>query len=70
MPRLSYNVLSVSNVTEAGKTTKFDDTCCRITGEGGKLLAMATKVGSRKVRRTSGIDKLAILSEESPKARL
>ena len=46
VPRLSYNLLSVSKVADAGKTTEFDDVHCRITGEGGKLLAMATKVGS------------------------
>ena len=46
VPRLSYSLLSVSKVTDAGKTTEFDDVHCRIIGEGGKLLAMATKVGS------------------------
>ena len=46
VPRLSYNLLSVSQVADAGKTTEFDDVHCRIIGEGGKLLAMATKIGS------------------------
>ena len=46
VPKLSYNLLSVSKVVEAGKMTKFDDAHCRTTGDGGKLFAMATKVGS------------------------
>lgn len=46
VPRLAYNLVSVSKVTDTGKTTKFDDTRCRIIGQGGTLLAVATKVGS------------------------
>ena len=46
VPRLSYSLLSVSKVTDAGKTTEFDDVHCRIIGDGRKVLAMATKVGS------------------------
>ena len=46
VPRLAYNLVSVSKVADTGKTTKFDDARCRIVGQGGTLLAMATKVGS------------------------
>ena len=46
VPRLSYNLLSVSKATDTGKTTEFDNVHCRIIGKGGKLLAMGTKVGS------------------------
>ena len=45
VPRLSYNLLSVSKAADTGKTTEFDNVHCRIIGEGGKLLAMGTKVG-------------------------
>ena len=43
---MSYNLLSVSKITDTGKTTNFDDVHCHITDESGKLLAMAMKVGS------------------------
>ena len=46
VPKLSYNLLSVSKVTEAGKTVKFDEAECRIYNLNKKLIAMATRVGS------------------------
>ena len=46
VPELSYNLLSVSKVVEAGNTTNFSKTGCEIVGQKGKVTAFATKVGS------------------------
>ena len=46
VPKLSYNLLSVSRATQSGKTTEFNETSCRIVDEGNMLIAVATKVGS------------------------
>ena len=45
VPELSYNLLSVSNVTAAGKTTRFGEASCQILDKERKLIAVATKVG-------------------------
>ena len=44
VPRLSYNLFSVSVTTERGKTVSFGKTTCQVLDE-GKLVAVATKVG-------------------------
>ena len=46
VPNLSYNLLSVSKLAEAGKVTKFGKTACHILNRDRKLTARATKVGS------------------------
>ena len=46
VPKLSYNVLSVSKITEAGKVTKFGKIACYILNRDRKLIARATKLGS------------------------
>ena len=46
VPKLSYNLLSVSKATEAGKTTKFSEAGCQILDVNGKLSAEGSRVGS------------------------
>ena len=46
VPKLSYNLLSVSKATEAGKTTKFREDGCHILDANQKLIAAATREGS------------------------
>ena len=43
---LTYNLVSVSKVVEAGKMTKFDKSGCHIFNSKSKLIATATKFGS------------------------
>ena len=45
VPKLSYNLLSVSKVTESGKAVKFSDASSEILDEKQKLIATATRVG-------------------------
>ena len=46
VPKLSYNLLSVSKATKSGKTAKFSETGCRILDTKRKLIATGTRVGS------------------------
>ena len=46
VPKLSYNLLSVSKVAEAGNTTKFNRTGCEIKDGKKKVIAFATRVGN------------------------
>ncbi len=46
MPKLSYNLLSVSKATEAGKTTRFSEAGCQVLDDNRKLIATASRVGS------------------------
>ncbi len=43
VPDLSYNLISVSKVSEAGKMMKFDESGCQILN---KVIATATRCGS------------------------
>lgn len=43
---LSFNLLSVLKITEAGKTLKFFSSGCHILDEKQNVIATATKVGS------------------------
>ncbi len=45
VPNLSYNLLSVSNVAEAGKSVSFEETTCNIFRSDGEMIAIANKVG-------------------------
>ena len=49
VPKLSYNLLSVSKVAQEGKVTKFGKIACHILDRDRKLIARATKVGSLTV---------------------
>ena len=46
VPMLSYNLLSVSKVTEFGKTISFRDDSSQITSVNQKMVATATRVGN------------------------
>ena len=46
VPKLSYNLLSVSKATEAEKIAKFNETGCQIRNKEEELIAVASKVGS------------------------
>ena len=46
IPKLAYNLLSVSKATEAGKTVDFDETGCKILNADGRCIASGTKVGN------------------------
>ena len=46
VPKLSYSLLSVSKASEAGKTTKFNQSGCQILNKEKKIVASATRVGN------------------------
>lgn len=46
VPKLSYSLLSVTKVSETGKTTKFNNSGCEILNGDNKVIAFATKVGN------------------------
>ena len=45
VPKLSYNLLSVSKATEAGYSVSFEDSVCKITRADGVIIAIGRKVG-------------------------
>ena len=45
VPKLSYNLLSVSRTSDAGKTARFGETSCQILDANRKLVAVVTRVG-------------------------
>ena len=45
VPKLSYNLLSVSRTSDAGKIARFGETSCHILDANRKLVAVATRVG-------------------------
>jgi len=46
VPKLSYNLLSVSKAAETGKMAEFNKAGCQILDANKKLIAAATRVGS------------------------
>ena len=46
VPKLSYNLFSVSKAAEAGKVTRFNESGCQILGAKQRLIATGTRVGS------------------------
>ena len=46
VPKLTYNLLSVSKMIDAGKHITFSDDKCFIYNEKEKLVAVATESGS------------------------
>ena len=46
VPALTYNLLSISRVTQSGKTTEFTNSRCHITDKENRLIAVATRIGS------------------------
>ena len=45
VPKLSYNLLSVSKTLDAGKKIRFGEANCQVLDRNKKLIAMATRVG-------------------------
>ena len=59
VPKLSFNILSVSKASKAGKTTKFDNSRCEISNKERKVIAYATRVGSLyRLEVCGSLDKL------------
>ena len=46
VPKLAYNLLSVSKMTDAGKHIMFSDDECHVYDEKKELVAVATKKGN------------------------
>ena len=46
IPKLVYNLLSVSKASEAGKMIEFSESGCEILNGSGKCITYATKMGS------------------------
>ena len=46
VPKLSYNLLSVSKATEAGKRVEFHSTDCQIVDQEGKTVAIGVRKGN------------------------
>ena len=44
VPDLSYNLVSMSKATEAGKTVEFSNDVCSITNQWGKKIATASRI--------------------------
>ena len=45
VPKLAYNLFSISKASEAGTKTVFSDTGCRIEATSGKVIAAGSRVG-------------------------
>ena len=45
VPKLSYNLLSVSKMSDAKKFTRFGEANCQVLDENKKLIAVATRLG-------------------------
>jgi len=46
VPQLSYNLLSVSKATEAGKRVEFHPLDCQIVNQEGKIVAVGVRKGN------------------------
>ena len=46
VPKLSYNLLSVSKVTRSGKLFTFTESCCHLLDEKRNIVATGSKVGN------------------------
>ncbi len=46
IPKLAYNLLSISKVSDAGKTVKFDDEKCEISNSRGECIAIGSRMGN------------------------
>ena len=51
VPKLAYNLLSVSNTTEAGKIVKFNSSDCQILDGDDKAVAVGVKKGNLSCRQ-------------------
>ena len=46
VPKLSYNLLSVSKATRSGKSFTFTESCCNLLDEKRNVVATGSKVGN------------------------
>ena len=46
VPKLSYNLLSVSKTTRSGKSFTFTESCCHLQDEKRNVVATGSKVGN------------------------
>ena len=46
VPKLSYNLLSVSKATRSGKSFTFTESCCHLLDEKRNVVATGSKVGN------------------------
>ena len=70
VPKLSYNLLSVSKASEAGKTIKFNDSGCEILNGENKVIGCATRVGSLYYLELRQGSQQLYVAEEENKERL
>ena len=59
VPKLAYNLVSVSRAAEAGRMAHFDDSSCEFQNESGKSVALGNRHGSlyylqMQLRRQTG----------------
>ena len=67
VPKLYYNLLSVSKALESGKTIEFNEFDCQILDSKKKLIAVATKVGSLFCLSSSNHNELANVADQETK---
>ncbi len=46
VPKLAYNLVSVSRASEAGKTVRFNNSGCEFQNQRGETIAIAARQGS------------------------
>ena len=63
--KLAYNLLSVSKVAEAGKTTKFDKSGCQILSDDTKVTAVAKRVGNLYCPKYKENQSLSVVKKDS-----
>ena len=71
VPKLSYNLLSVTKVSEHGKIIRFDDAGCQILNKYDKCIAVATKLGNLYYLQCKELEKIQLsVVEKESKERL
>ena len=72
VPKLAYNLLSVTKASEAGKVVKFDNAGCQIVNKSNKTIAVATKMGSLYYLEYNELKKnqqLTVIEKESKESK-
>ena len=70
VPKLSYNLLSVSRISDAGKTTRFGEASCQILDDNRKLIGVATRVGDLYyLNCRPGFQKSHTAADKSPETK-
>ena len=64
LPKLSYNLLSVTKVSEHGKVIRFDDAGCQILNKCDKCIAVATKLGNLYYLQCKELEKIQLSMAE------